>query len=190
VTTPSPAKLEELLARLNRKPDPAQHAELESVLVAATEAAEEWRNTGPIVARTVTERVYTNDRGRLVLTRRPVQSITSATRVLDAVVVAGADLDFDPLSGIIAGKTVALAGGGYDVEYQAGRGAVDEVEERFKRAVLEIAAHMWQTQRGPGTRSFVGSESEQSGGGFRVGSGYLIPNRAATLLGGGTVVVM
>jgi hypothetical protein len=189
MATPSPATPQELLARLDKRAKPEQAAELASVLTAATEAAEAWKNTGPIIIRAVTEQVEANDRGRVVLLQRPVQSVTTLTPVTVGLpVLVTADLDWDIWSGIVGGKMARLDGR-YTAVYQAGRGTIGNVEDRFKQAVLEIAAHNWETQRGPRTARFKG-EAEESGGGFRVGAGYLIPNRAATYLGGGRVYAL
>ena len=188
MATPTPAGLPELLARLGKSAKAEQSAELLSYLIGATEAAEAWKNTGPIINRTVTEQVEANDRGHVVLLTRPVQSVTSLTPTDGGAALLTAALEWDMWSGIVGGKTASLSGR-YTSVHVAGRGEVGQVEERFKLAVLEIAAHNWETQRGPRTARFRG-EAEEAGGGFRVGAGYLIPNRAATYLGGGRVYAL
>lgn len=181
MTTPAPATLSEFLAFLDKDPSPSETAELEDTLEAATEAAEGWRNTGPIVTREFTDRVGTNDCGRLVLPHTPVQSVATATRISGDPVYVTADLDVNGLTG-----TVTLASGGglqrgdYDVVYDAGRGVVGDVPVSLKLAVLIIAGHLWQTQQGPTTNRFIGDQNAEDT--FRPSAGYLIPNRAAHLL--------
>jgi hypothetical protein len=79
-------------------------------------------------------------------------------------------------SGLVTGQNQNIQPGDYVVVYDAGR---DPVPAALEQAVLIIAGHLWETQQGPTTNRFIGSEE---GSGVLVGMGYLIPNRAAHLL--------
>jgi hypothetical protein len=175
VATPSPATLDEFLAFLGKSFTPAEQEKLASFLEGATEAAEGWRNVGPIVAREVEpERVRVSN-GRLVLLKTPVQSVTSATRVSDGLAYAPADLDVNGEIGEVTAVSGTISPGEYTVVYEAGR---DPVPVKLKQAVLIIAGHHWETQQGPTSDRFVGEDSRKP----RVFRGYLIPRRAAELL--------
>lgn len=176
MATPTPATVEELLAYLDKDANPPETAELLLMLEAGTEAAEGWRGVGPIVSREFTDRVATYAGCSMILPRTPVVSVTSATRVSDGLVLLEADLDVRP-SGIVTGKNQSLRPGEYVVVYDAGR---DPVPASLKLATLIISGHLWETQQGPTTNSFIGDAGAENN--FRVGAGYLIPNRAAHLL--------
>ncbi|HEU4542203.1 MAG TPA: hypothetical protein VFR23_13830 [Jiangellaceae bacterium] len=176
MATPTPATLDEFLSYLNKDPSPPEQTELLDTLEGATEAAEGWHDVGPIVAREFTDRVPA-DTGILLLPRKPVQSVTSATRISDGLAYLTAALDVDKVGGIVAGQDEIIPAGDYTVVYTAGR---NPVPVSLKQAVLIIAGHHWQTQQNSARRNrFVGSEDES---GVRVSMGYLIPNRAAHLL--------
>jgi hypothetical protein len=187
VVTPTPVTVAQFRKRMKKPGGPDDDAEMQEYLHQAAAIAEEWRNTGPIVAREFTDRVTANDRGRVVLLKRPVLSITSLTPTDGSAAIAGAELEFDPDSGIV-GRDGGLSGD-YDALWRAGHEL--PVPEHLHKGVLEIAVHLWQTQRGPrgGARNFVGA-TEDDGAGYERGVGYLIPHRAATALGGGRPVVM
>ncbi len=181
MATPPPVTRSEFLAYLNKDPSLSEDPELDQMLEAATEAAEGWHNVGPIVTRTVTQRISTDDCGRLVLPLRPVQSVTTATRVSDGTVFETDDLDVDTATGIVTKADGAgLPLDAYDIEYEAGRGTINEVSASLKLGVLIIAGHLWQTQQGPTTNRWPGQDASENN--FRVSRGYLIPNRAAHLL--------
>lgn len=184
MATPSPATLDEFLEfidKTNLVLGSPEQDELNGILESATEAAEGWRNVGPIVTRTFTERVATDDSGRLVLLKTPVQSVATATRVSDGLVYATAELDVDSLTGIVTLTSGSgLQRGDYDVVYDAGRGTIGNVPVSLKFAVLIIAGHLYQTQQGPTTNRFIGDQNAEDT--FRPSAGYLIPNRAAHLL--------
>lgn len=182
--TTSPATLEEFLEHLDKSApevDSPEEDELNDILEAATEAAEGWRNVGPIVTRTFTQRIGTDDCGRLVLPKTPVQSVTSATRIPDDLEYLEEDLDVDSATGIVtlAGGS-GLQPGDYTTIWDAGRGEVGEVPVSLKWAVLIIAGHLYQTQQGPTTNRFIGDQNAEDS--YRPSAGYLIPNRAAHLL--------
>jgi hypothetical protein len=120
---------------------------------------------GPVLWRTVTQRISAND-STLVLNTTPVLSVTSLTlsgspatyTVIDGGMLADVTARGDVVATYVAGRTVVP-------------GAV-------RLAALIIAAHLWQTQ--------LGSAPTQLQDGFNneptVGLGYAIPNRAADLL--------
>lgn len=183
MTTP-PATLDEFLEYIDKTDlvtGTSKEDELNDILVAATEAAEGWRNVGPIVTETFTQRIGTDDCGRLVLPKTPVQSVASATRVTDGLEYLAADFDVDNATGIVTlADGSGLDAGDYTVIYDAGRGAVGDVPVSLKLAVLIIAGHLYQTQQGPTTNRFIGDANAEDT--FRPSAGYLIPNRAAHLL--------
>jgi hypothetical protein len=183
MTTP-PVSGAQLLKRMRKTSDPEAQAEVDFYLEAATEAAEEWKNTGPIIIRTVTEDVYTTARRALIVTQRPVVSVTTATRIYDGTVYVTADLDVDKEAGIITGKDWWLLSGGYSVVYEAGRAATPEsAPASLKMAVLIIAEHNMRTKQGPRTRAFRGQQPEPAEE-FRTSNGFLIPRAAAGYLRG------
>jgi hypothetical protein len=181
MTTPSPATVDDLLAYLDKTPSPEDQNELESFIEAATDAAEGWAPkgrlaVGPIVVREFTERVRSRQ-GRLYLPYAPVQSVTSATRVVDGQQHLTADLDVNERRGVVTLAQGSLPPGDYDVVFDAGR---DPVPAGLKLGVLIIAGHLWMTQQGPTTNRFIGSQDTEDS--WRPSAGYLIPNRAAHLL--------
>ncbi|HEY9371532.1 hypothetical protein [Streptomyces sp.] len=180
----SPADLTEFKQHLNKNSVPdGDDAELQTMLEAATEAAEGWAPkgmgaVGPIVVRTVTDRLRVrNGRGFLIST--PIQSVTTITRVDDGLAFATADLDVSPTSGLVRGLNTYLPGGTYTAVYEAGR---NPVPNSLKLAVLILGAHMWKTQRGPKRGGGLGGARDGDQPEHRVGAGYLIPNQAATLM--------
>jgi hypothetical protein len=183
VATPTPATLDEFLSYLGKSFTPTEQDALASFLEGATEAAEGWRNVGPIVAREFTERVRVSN-GRLVLLKTPVQSVTSATRISDDLLYEPADLDIDGETGVVTAVSGTISPGEYTVVYDAGR---DPVPAKMKQAVLIIAGHHWETQQGPTSDRFVGGEDNRTP---RVHRGYLIPRRAAELLESAMSVVV
>jgi hypothetical protein len=178
--TESPASVDELLARLDKTSIPEDHSELEFYLEASTEAAEGWKNTGPIMVRTVTEQLWTNPSRRLIVSHRPVVSVTTATHI-DGTVYVTADLEVDQQAGIIGALDWWLLSGGYTVVYQAGR---NPVPASLKMAVLLIAEHNWRAKQGPRTRAFRGQGAQAATGEemARAPNGFLIPRIAAGYL--------
>ncbi|MGH9252815.1 MAG: hypothetical protein ACRD0W_25370 [Acidimicrobiales bacterium] len=181
MATPTPATADELLTYLRKTIDPADQPHVAEVLEAATEVAEAWVSksglpVGPIVVREFTDRVPA-DTGLLRLRRKPVQSVTSATRISDGLEFLTAALILDSVAGYAEGATEPIPDGDYDVVYEAGR---NPVSTNAKRAVLMLAGHIWDAQQGPGPRRAAVGGQEDSG--HRVGVGYLIPHRVAHLL--------
>lgn len=178
MTTPPPfADLEDLREHLRKTDITAEAEQLEMHLEAATEAVEGWRSIGPLVSRQFTERAAAR-LGHLILTKTPVQSVTSVTPVDGGTPLTVGDLDVDGNAGIVHGVPT----GTYSVVYQAGRGSIDAVPVSLKLAVLIIAGHIWEIQRGPRSRNFHGQSSADESSGHKASAGYLIPNRAAHLM--------
>ena len=147
---------------------------LEDVLAAA-EAAIARRiglTNGTLESSTYTERVSPNG-GYLVLKAHPVIALTSVTPY------NGTALTVDDLD-VADGLVTKLAGGSFGtaahtVVYTAGW-ATGEVPEDLRRAVIELARHMWQTQRGPTGRPGAPSNEPVPG------AGYYWPHRVQEVL--------
>lgn len=153
--------------------------ELNAKLAAATELVE--KRVGPMVSRTVTSTVALSDDGLLVLPVWPVLSVETVTRVSDATAVNLTLVDVDIKGGRINlsawGSAMASTyyprrGPLYTVAYTVGR---SPVPDDLKQATLAVAGHLWETQRGQGTRpGMVGQGAEQE----RTPRGFALPNRA------------
>jgi hypothetical protein len=178
MATPSPVTEGELLERLRKKLTAEEQAELSFYLSAATEAAEGWKDTGPIVVRSFTERVHTNGNRNLELHHVPVRSVTTATSVSDGTVYVTAGVVADEWSGIVELLDWRFPAGWYDVVYSAGR---SPVPDGLRMAVLIIAEHNWRVKMGPQTRGFRGPGTAPEGE-YVAPGGFLIPHRAAGYL--------
>jgi hypothetical protein len=132
---------------------------------------------GPLVNRTITERVeVTQSYTALCLRKRPVVSVTSVTDVSFGLVLSIADLDVDTNAGIVRRKLLLpffSRGPYYTVVYVAGWGTV--MPAAFNQAARIIIKHMWETQRGPQQRRYGNAEPEEI---MLPGMSYAIPNRA------------
>jgi len=129
------------------------------------------KRVGPLSPTIVTDEIHTGP-GPIVLNKTPVQSITVAT----SSAVAVADLDLDAESGVLYGSFGA-APRGVKVTYVAG---YDDVPEDLALAVLELARHLWKTQRGGGSvrPSFPGDDQSDA----PPAAGYLLPYRVESLI--------
>lgn len=140
---------------------------------------------GPVVTRSVTERVEATDGGRaLPLRRRPVTAVTSITSVATATALAVADVEVDPNANIARRRSglpfyaYALAGPPvFTVVYSAGLGLA--VPAQVSAAARIILDHLWETRRGPSARPSVGGDETVQ----TFGMGFAVPNRALELLG-------
>ncbi len=154
-------------------------AELQSK-IATIQANLEKMTGGPIVTRSITERVTCGyGWNELVVRQRPLVGVTSITDVASGVPLSLTDLDVDTNSGIIRRKLGLPFYGrsrAYTVVYTAGWGTA--VPASFNEAGRIILEHLWQTQHGPWARPSIGGEEEVTLPGF----GFAIPNRAAELL--------
>lgn len=160
--------------------DSSNDEELRQLIEAVTAAVENYRGE-VIVRRTVADYVSgrrATTRRRLVLSKRPVLSLTSVTRPYDgyawdptqAVLV-------DPEAGIIVSYGTPFYGD-MVITYLAGYSAVPA---NYIEGAKIILKHLWQVQQTPGMgpSPFTGGDVSPS-----PGAGYAIPNRAAQLLGG------
>lgn len=157
--------------------------ELRRKLETATEVVESF--VGPCVVRTFTERVSTSDGYTVLLSNTPVLSVTSLTAAYSTGTsyVTG-DLVVDADAGIVSPSSLSpLVGGPWTVTYTAGR---RQVPSRYVDAALEMAKHLWETQRG-------GSATPRVGGAMaddevrRFGFGFSVPRRVVELLERDTV---
>jgi hypothetical protein len=149
--------------------------------IATIQASLEKLTGGPIITRSVTERVSCPFRsGELAVRQRPMVAVTSITDVASGTAQSTSDLDVDTNSGIIRrklGLPFLGRGGAYTVVYTAGWGTA--VFASFNEAARIILEHLWQTQRGPALRPAVGGEETTLLPGFS----FAVPNRAVELLG-------
>jgi hypothetical protein len=146
-----------------------QDAELQTFIDAAEAVI--GRHVGPLAAMAVTERVYAN--GALVLSTVPAISLTSVTPV-GGTALSLADLYLSPAAGVVSYNSGAPIGwGAYTVAYSAGRSTVPA---DLLLAVKELVRHLWESQRGTGTRAAGPFDSSSTGPAF------MLPNRVAELL--------
>jgi hypothetical protein len=148
--------------------------------VATIQASLEKMTGGPIITRTVTERVQVGSGYRTLCVRqRPLVSVTSITDVSSGVALDTSDVELDTNAGIVRRKLgLPFLGRGwvFTVVYTAGWGTA--VPAAFGEAARIILEHLWQTQHGPAVRPVLGGEEEVTLPGW----GFAIPNRAAELL--------
>ena len=129
------------------------------------------KRVGPLTSTIVTDEIHTGP-GPIVLNKTPVQSVTAAT----SSAVAVSDLDLDAASGLLYGS-FGRAPRGVKVTYVAG---YDDVPEDLALAVLEMARHLWKTQRGGGSlRPAFPGEAESDA---PPTAGYLLPYRVESLI--------
>lgn len=144
----------------------------------AIEASLERVCGGPIVSRSVTERVELTDcYSAIMLRKRPVVSVTSIVVVSSGTSLSTTDLDIDTNSGIVRRKLGLLFVTGVSpivtVTYTAGLGSTAPAAVVEADAI--ILKHLWASRRG-----LTGSSPEAL---VNIpGMGYAIPLRAAELL--------
>lgn len=126
---------------------------------------------GPLTSVARTERLSGGGTG-LVVRETPIVSLTSVTPV------GGSAYDVtlftvDTSAGVIEWTSGArFAAGRYDVVFQAGRASLPP---GLKRGIKELAAHLWETQRGPTRRP--GSTSSDATSNTVPGAAYIFPFR-------------
>jgi hypothetical protein len=149
--------------------------ELERKIGSATGVVEYF--CGPVIRRTYTDEVKGGG-SSLILHHDQVVSVTSVTPILtSAPAVDVADLDVSP-TGIIRHKSgLSISWGPLRVVYVATR---IDIPDELVEAALIIIAHLWDTQRGPRTRTFLGQEDRDAT--FIPQVGFAIPNRAIDLM--------
>lgn len=173
---PLPITVEALRAHLNMA-STIHDAELTLHLTAATIAVE--GRVGPVVARAFTGN-HAAGNGVLVVTQRPLVSVQSVTAA-DGTAYLTADVRTHPAGLIFRDGPHCFWPGRYDVAYTAGRA---EVPENLSVAVLIVAAHLWETQRGAMARGRTLGDMGDGGQATAMAMlrGFALPRRALELL--------
>jgi hypothetical protein len=159
-----------------KKTDTADDEEIRSWIGACTRAVEMF--VGPVVPRTVTERVRFTSARSVALTLTPCLALVSATSPRPGGLSYEVDdLDLDLETGLVEPVAGGLLYGPLDFTYRVGRLVVGDNITSASRIILQ---HLWRTRQGPG-RPQRGTED------FDVteplpGLGFAIPNRAVQLL--------
>jgi len=169
------ASLQEFKQQLNRTGSDDDE-ELRTYLEAATDFVEDPAIGGPVSAQTFTERTVAKD-GVLVLSRRPLISVTSVTPVTNGVLgtaLASTQYRVDDVGEVV--ELFSYGSSEHEVVYRAG---MTSIAAGVKIAGLIIAQHLWQTQNNnSGGRPPVGDDATV----FLPGASFAIPHRAAELL--------
>lgn len=127
---------------------------------------------GPLESRSVTETHYAPSGRVLILRQSPVISITSVSNANGTTYVP-ADYVLDTGAGLLRrAYATGSWGGEVTVTYLAGR---DTLPAALADAILIIAAHLWETQRGASPSPFTEDP-------LPVGRGFAVPNRALELM--------
>ena len=134
---------------------------------------------GPWLNTTITEPVTPSGGGRiLVLSKKPVVSVTSITDMQSGTASSVTGLVIDNPHGIVTQKNGVpfYWVGPYTVVYVAGHGT--SVPEDVMMAGRLIGQHLWETRRGAVTRPSLGGQEIVT-----TSAGYAVPRRALELLG-------
>jgi hypothetical protein len=158
---------------------PADYDELRNFLMAATEVVES--KVGPCARLAVTQRVADGSR-ELVLTSRPVISVTSVTSVWPGGPSwQASQLVLDGPAGTVrqTWPSAPFWFGPWDVTYTAGRAVIPE---RYLHAAKEQLRHLWESQRG--STPLLAPLGAGGGEEFVTSSGWAfsVPNRVVELL--------
>ncbi|MFI8254082.1 hypothetical protein [Streptomyces filamentosus] len=159
-----------------RKSDPEDDDELRTWIESITAGIEGL--CGPVVVRTVIERIAVGRAVTIALRDTPVIEVLALEQLLaGGISYAPADLDLDPDTGILRRLDGGLFTGPLKATTRVGRLVVPAA---FTAAARIILRHLWQTRQGPqrpslGTGDFDVNEPVQ-------GFGYAVPNRALQLL--------
>jgi hypothetical protein len=149
-------------------------------MLAALESGLEKITGGPLITRTITERVEaTHGQSTLVLRRRPVVAVNSIVGVDSGMSLTLTDLDIDTTTGIVRRKRDLpfLSWGPYfTVTYTAGWGTI--VQPAIQQAARVIFQNWWETQRGPAGHPMMGGEETAE----VFGMPYPVPTRALWML--------
>lgn len=180
---PLPVTLAEFKQHLNRPTAAgADDGELTLHLDAATEAIE--ARVGPLVTREVMERID-GTAGRVTLSSTPVFEILGLSLLTGTVETPLEDFDattieLDGSAGIVMLRSVSRGRVGV-VTYTAGLGEIEDIPRRFKLAVLIVASHLYELQRGRGqTPQRFGVQDDDSMPEFL--RGFALPRRALELI--------
>jgi len=168
------------------KNNTADDVEIQDFIDAAQAVVQ--REVGPVVPTSYTESLPAPSYGcRLVLSHRPVISITSITE--NGVLLSPAAYRFDPASGIVERVNGRWLGTGSLADivpvYLAGRSG--PVPPNYRLATLELVAHLWRNSQQGRNRRVRGSGPEDDTA--TVGLGFSLPNRVRELLGAKQAVI-
>lgn len=159
--------------------DTTYDEELRIYIEGATRAAEIHRDE-VLAKRTVVEEFLLSNRSTVVLTRRPVVSLTSIQNVETGASYSTAGYHLNTSTGKVWATTGAALDGLIAVTYVAGYAVVPGA---FTLAVRLIVQHLWETQRGPmGASRFAGGLDDAALMRFRA-MNIFVPPRAQELLG-------
>jgi len=154
--------------------------------IATIETSLEGVIGGPVVNRTITERVeMTSGQTVISVRQRPLVSVTSVTGASGGAIDLSGGVDLDANAATIRRKLGLPFYGPFfswlpqaTVVYVAGWGtSVPAAFNLFGRIVLQ---HLWDSQHGPSARPSMGGSDLVTIPGF----GFAIPNMAAELLNG------
>lgn len=170
--------LAEMKLHLNMT-DTVSDAELAVFISAASEVVEDY--VGVVVQRSVTD-TFDGGRAAVLLTRRPVVSVTSVTDSGTVLPASGYKASASGVLSRVAGQSTTPFQAGaqsLQVVYTAGQAAdTASAPRRVKMAALIIAQHLWETQRPAGQGSFSKGSDD-----FDPRYSYSIPRRALEMLG-------
>lgn len=154
---------------------PTYDAELQTFIDSAESVLAQ--HCGPLAATAKTERLR-GGRAALALRTTPAISLTTVTPA-DGAALSIADLHLDQSSGVVTYNSGATFGARYyDVAYSAGRATCPG---DLLLAVKELVRHLWESQRGGGTRR-PGSAASEITANTVPGAAYLLPFRVAELI--------
>lgn len=158
--------------------DTSHDAELTDMLDAAIELVEGI--VGPVGVGTVTETHYNVSSSALVLARFPASAVTAVGTRSGATTtpLTLADYELDTGTGILRRADGGGFYGSYTVTYSTGRATVPA---SIHLAILIVAAHLWETQRGTAPTALQLQDPNGADVGPS-GMGYAIPRRAQELL--------
>ena len=164
------------------KNNTADDVEIQDFIDAAQAVVQ--REVGPVVPTSYTETLPAPP-GRLILSHRPVISITSLSET--GTLLSPSAYRLDPASGLV--ERAYGSGAGYwastgsnadiAVTYLAGRSG--PVPANYRLATLELTAHLWRNSQMGRNRRVRGSGPEDDTA--AVGLGFSLPNRVRELLG-------
>jgi hypothetical protein len=117
----------------------------------------------------------------LVLRRMPVAALTAVSARYGATTTALtlADYELDVSTGLVRVASGARFAGTYTVTYTAGLATMPAA---IRLAVLIVAEHLWQTQRGTAPSALALQDPNGFDPNSPMGVGFAIPNRAEELL--------
>ena len=165
------------LKRYLNKTSTADDAELSDMLDAAVDMVQGL--VGPVTSQTVTETHYGVHSDVVVLRQVPALALSAVSgRTYPGAAPTSytlTDYVLDPDTGLVRMVSGYQFGGDVTVTYSAGRTTVPAA---VSLAILIIAGHLWNTQRGVSPTALQDPEASA----FQSPSGYALPNRALELL--------